>query len=181
MVDPIKQLTHDHRELNGLLVALHEALTRIERGASSLDDELHELQDGIEGFRDALLDHFAREQEGLFPFVVARLPPIRPRAEALVDEHDKIANLLTAIVRDLTTIDDVERTSGERPVGERTDDEPALDRRGALGKWQASLGRFEEMYAAHTRGELAFLDDVATSLTGDPAATEQLRALLDEI
>ena len=181
MVDPIEQLAHDHRELNGLLVALHEALARIELGSSSLDDELHEIQDGIEGFRDALLDHFAREQEGLFPFVVARVPSIRPRADVLIDEHDKLGTLLTAIARDLTTIDDVERTSGERPVGDRATEEPALDRRGALIKWQASLGDFEAMYSAHTRGELAFLDDVAKSLTGDPAATEQLRELLAEV
>lgn len=179
MVDPIRELVHDHRELNGLLVALHESLLRLDRGAS-VDDELHEIQDGIEAFREELFEHFAREQEGLFPFVVARLPALRERADGLVDEHDRVSKLLTAVVRDLRTIDDVERTSGERPVSEHHDD-PIADRRGALAVWEQSLRRFEELYAAHTKAELALLDEVAGALGTDASATEQLRALLDEI
>jgi hemerythrin-like domain-containing protein len=79
VVDPIQQLAHDHRDLNELLVAVHAALSRLERGQSKLTDELHEIHDGIEAFREALLDHFAREQEALLPFVTARLPAMASR------------------------------------------------------------------------------------------------------
>ncbi|HVJ88787.1 MAG TPA: hemerythrin domain-containing protein, partial [Labilithrix sp.] len=88
MADPILELAHDHRALNGLLVAVHEALTRVGSGTSTLDDELHEIRDGIEGFREALLEHFAREQEGLLPFVVDRLPDSRPAVDRLIADHD---------------------------------------------------------------------------------------------
>lgn len=167
MVDPIEELAHDHRELSGLLVALHEALSRVESGRSTLEDELHEIRDGAEAFREALLEHFAREQEGLLPFVVTRLPAARERVEALVVEHDRIAEMLTALVKEL---DDVER-----------DDDPPGSRRTRIGRWRGDLRRFEELYAAHTRSEIRFLDDVGASLSGDHEATDQLRALLDGV
>lgn len=156
MVDLIETLAHDHRELNGLLVAVHEALARVERGQSSLDDELHEIRDGIEGFREALLEHSAHEQEGILPFVVARLPELRETADALIAEHDRIAEALTSVVKGLTDAS-----------GDPTD-------------WRRGLSRFEEIYAAHAKSEAAFLQRVAALLEGDPEATEQLRALLAE-
>jgi hypothetical protein len=81
------------------LIAVHEALSRVERGQSKLDDELHEIRDGIEAFREALLEHFAREQEDLLPFVVTRLPPVRARVDQLITEHDRIAEALTTLVK----------------------------------------------------------------------------------
>lgn len=154
-VDPIDDLLHDHRELSELLIAVHDALSRIDGGRSKLDDELHEIIDGVESLRDALLDHFAREQEGLFPFLVARLPSERERTERLILEHDRIAEALTQLVHDLG------RVSAE-----------------SLPAWRAALQRFEELYASHTRSEVAFLTEVAASLSNDRAAAEQLRALL---
>lgn len=158
MTDPLEELAHDHRELSGLLIAVRDALSRVERGQSKLDDELHEIRDGIEVFREALLEHFAREQEGLLPFVVGRIPVTRERADQLIVEHDRIAEMLTTLLRDLGKID----SSGE------------------LSPFRASLARFEELYASHSRAELGFLEEVAAALADDPAAREQLRALLDE-
>ncbi len=157
MADPIKELAHDHRELSGLLIAVRDALSRVERGQSKLDDELHEIRDGIEGFREVLLEHFAREQEGLLPFVVARVPDVRERADQLVTEHDRIAEALTTLLRDLGRFDN-----------------------GELSPFRASLARFEELYASHSRAELDFLEEVAATLANDGAAMEQLRSLLDE-
>lgn len=165
MTDPIEELVHDHRGLNDLLVAVHEALARVERGESSLADELHEVRDGVEAFREALLEHFAREQEGLLPFVVTRLPDVRSRSDAIVVEHDRIAADLTALVQGLTRL--------ERAVAE-----PA-HAGAALAAWRDALTRFEALYAAHTRSEATFLHDVAEALAKDPSATEQLRVLLD--
>lgn len=154
---PIDELLHDHRELSGLLLAVHDALARIKGGRSKLEDELHELSDGMEALREALLDHFAREQEGLLPFVVARLPSTRERAEQLIVEHDRLAEALTRLVHGL------ERASAE-----------------SLPAWCAALERFEALYASHTRSEAAFLMEVAATLSTDHAATAQLRVLLQE-
>ncbi|MBX3218380.1 MAG: hemerythrin domain-containing protein [Labilithrix sp.] len=158
MVHPLQELAHDHRELSSLLLAVREALARIERGQSTLDDERHEIGDGVEVFREALLEHFAREQEGLLPFVVTRLPAVRARVDQLIAEHDRIAEALTALVRDLG----------------------ALDAGGEVVALRGSLARFEELYASHSKAELGFLTEVAETLADDAEATEQLRTLLDE-
>jgi len=157
---PLRELAHDHRDLNELLVAVNEALSRVDKKASRLVDELHEIRDGIEAFRDALLEHFAREQEGLFPFVVRRLPSFEERARGLVVEHDRVAEHLTELAR---RIGRIEETGAED----------------AMRDWRVSLGRLEELYAAHARSELAFLEEVAGALAGDSGAADQLRDLLE--
>lgn len=158
MADPINELAHDHRELSNLLLAVRDALSRVERGESKLEDELHEIRDGIEVFREALLEHFAREQESLLPFVAVRLPAVSDRVDQLITEHDRIAETVTALLKDL----------------------PKVDSTRDLSSFRASLTSFEELYASHSKAELRFLENVATALTNDPLATEQLRELLDE-
>lgn len=158
MADPLKELAHDHRELSGVLVAVRDALFRASRGPSKLDDELHEIRDGIEVLREALLDHFAREQEALLPFVAAQLPAERARTDRFVDEHDHIAEVLEALVQELGRI--------------ATSD--------GLARFSASFARFEQLYAAHSKAELAFLSEVEAALASDASAMDQLRALLDE-
>jgi hemerythrin-like domain-containing protein len=169
VVDPIEELVHDHRELNELLVAVHEALARVERGQSSLADELHEVRDGIEAFREALLEHFAREQEGLLPFLVGRLPDVRARTDALVVEHDRIATDLTTLVKGVSRLEGAAAEAAHAGVG------------AIVSAWRDDLTRFEALYAAHAKSEAAFLHDVAETLAKDPSATEQLRVLLDGI
>jgi hemerythrin-like domain-containing protein len=155
---PTETLAHDHRELNELILAVRAALGRVERGDSRLEDELHELRDGIEAFREALLEHFAREQEGLLPFVLTRLPAEAARVDELIAEHDRIADLLTRLVKDLD----------------------ALDSSGSIGPFRAAFEGFEGLYAAHSKKELAFLAEVAGLLAADEAGTTTLRALLEE-
>jgi hemerythrin-like domain-containing protein len=158
VIDPMKVLAHDHRELNELLIAVHAAFDRIERGQSKIEDELHEIRDGIEAFHEALLEHFAREQEGLLPFVVSRLPEVKEASDGIIDEHDRIAAALTRVVHDLAQ----------------------AEAKGAFVDWRANLGRFEELYSAHTKSELAFLERVALALASDPEATNELTRLLDD-
>lgn len=154
LATPLQELAHDHRELSGLLVAVHEALARIESGASKLEDEVHEMTDGLEAFREELLEHFAREQEGAFPWVAERLPAERARVDSLVAEHDRIAESINVVVKDLHTFD--------------------------LVTWTQALARFDALYAEHSKSELAFYRDVTTALEGDAAATQKLRDLLAE-
>jgi hemerythrin-like domain-containing protein len=156
---PLRELAHDHRDLNELLVAVNEALARVDRSASRIEDELHEIRDGIEAFRDALLEHFGREQEGLLPFVVSRLPAFEQRADGLIVEHDRIATEIERVAREIARIDETSAAP-------------------AIASWRTSLARLEELYVAHARAELAFLEDVATAFAGDAGATDQLRDLL---
>ncbi len=151
---PLQELAHDHREMSGLLVAVHEALARIERGTSKLEDELHEMTDGFEAFREELLDHFAREQEGAFPWVATRLPQETARIDELIAQHDRIADALTVLVKDLHTFE--------------------------LATWSDTLARFDALYAEHAKSELVFFREVTAALASDAGATEQLRDLLAE-
>jgi hypothetical protein len=157
--NPILKLTHDHRDLTTLLVAVNEAVGRVDKGESKIEDELHELCDGIEAFREALLDHFAREQEGLLPFVATRVPSMQDRSEQVIADHDPLMAGLTALGKDLAHAEES----------------------GSLADWRRGLMRFEELYGLHTRVELAFLQDLAGALASDHAALEELRSLLDLI
>lgn len=158
LVTPLQELAHDHRELNDLLIAVHEAIARIEKGASKLEDELHEMTDGLEAFREELLEHFAREQEGAFPFLATRLPKARTRVDELIAQHDRIAESLDAVIQDLGKPGHTTSTSS----------------------WSQALARFESLYAEHSKSELAFFNDITAALEGDPDATKQLRDLLAE-
>lgn len=158
VTDPLHMLAHDHRELNGLLVAVHEALARIDRGQSRLEDESHEIRDGIEVFREALLEHFGHEQEEILPFVLSKLPDARDKIDLLIAEHDRIAEVMTALVKLLG--------AGDTEI--------------ALPQLRSDLSRFDALYASHAKAELAFFAEVTRALATDKAATEQLRALLDE-
>lgn len=156
--DPIQELAHDHRELSGLLIAVHDALARVDRGKAKLEDELDEIRDGVESFRDALLVHFAREQEALLPFVTRHVPAVQERAEAIiVGEHDRISAALIELAKQTSRLD-----------------------ASTLASWRETLSRFEALYSAHTQSELAFLTDVDRALENDPLATQQLRKLLAE-
>jgi hemerythrin-like domain-containing protein len=158
---PLRELAHDHRDLNELIVAVNEALARLDRKTSRIEDELHEIRDGIEAFRDALLEHFAREQEGLLPFVVGRLPAFEQRSLGLIAEHDRIAAALSEVARDIARIEESSADEAE------------------LATWRGALSRLEDLYVVHARTELAFLEDVGAALAGDSGATDQLRDLLE--
>jgi hemerythrin-like domain-containing protein len=155
--DPIRELSHDHRELTSLLLAVHAAIARIEKHESKLEDELHEIRDGIEGFREALLVHFAREQEGLLPFVAKEVPAMTSQSERIMADHERLAEVLTRVVESLGTAESAD----------------------ALDSWSGHLSRFEELYSAHSRIELAFLQEIARSLADAPQALATLRELLD--
>ena len=157
MDDPLRELSHDHRELTSLLLAVHAAISRIKKRESRLEDELHEIRDGIEAFREALLVHFAREQEGLLPFVAKEVPSMTAQSERLMADHEDLAALLTRVVESLG----------------------AAETAATLESWSGDLARFEELYSAHSRIELAFLQDVARSLADVPQSLETLRELLD--
>ena len=153
---PLPELAHDHRELNELLVAVHEAIARIELGSSKLEDELHEMTDGLEAFREELLEHFAREQEGAFPWLGARMPHERGRIDQLIAQHDRIAESLNAVIKDLAKPGQTPDTSA----------------------WRRALDRFESLYADHSKSEHAFFNDITAALEGDARATKELRDLL---
>src|ERR1041385_9413660 len=78
MTDPIQELVHDHADINRRVLALGAAIRSLDRNdgngmALALAGRLNEL-------RDLVFLHFAREEEGLFPFVAEAVPEEGRRA-----------------------------------------------------------------------------------------------------
>jgi hemerythrin-like domain-containing protein len=153
--DPIAELSHDHGHLSALVLAVGQGLSRAARGEA---DGLDEVDDAVEALRDALLAHFAREEEGFFPFVESNVPALHARVHTLRVDHDAVCKLLDELYGAVR--------------------QAMRDSAGQAG-CTVAFGRFEELYVTHAQAELAFLNAVGESLDG--GQREQLRAILADI
>jgi iron-sulfur cluster repair protein YtfE (RIC family) len=156
--DPLAKLSHDHGHLSGLVLAVGGGLARIERAELSFEDGIDALDDVVESLREELLAHFAREEEGFFPFVESHLPDLRPRVETLRADHDAVCERVAELCRAVRQ--GIHDGVGLRPC-------------------RSAFERFEELYARHAQLELTFLNDVDATIDGDDR--EQLRILLAAI
>ncbi|TMQ13008.1 MAG: hemerythrin domain-containing protein [Deltaproteobacteria bacterium] len=88
MTDPVQELVHDHADINRRVLALGAAIRALDRNdghgmAVALAGQLDEL-------RDLVFLHFAREEEGLFPFVAEAVPELADQVHAMALAHDAI-------------------------------------------------------------------------------------------
>jgi uncharacterized protein YyaL (SSP411 family) len=80
--DALADLVHDHADLNRQVLELGTLIASDEPAIASkarLDD-----------LREHLFAHFAREEEGLFPFVADHFPDLADRVNAMASAHDAI-------------------------------------------------------------------------------------------
>lgn len=151
--DPLHELSHDHRHLSELALEVRALF-----GDGPLGDgERAELADAVARLHDELLVHFAREEEGLFPFVLERLAELGPRVETLRAGHDSVCGAISRL---------------HHAIGHG-----AAASAGAEAGWRETFSRFESLYSAHAREEIAVLRDVAARL--DAAARVELDAILE--
>jgi hypothetical protein len=78
--------------------------------------------------------------------------------DELSAQHDRIAESLNAVIKDLAKPGSIPDTA----------------------TWRQALGRFEALYAEHSKSEVAFFHDITTALESDAEATKKLRDLLAE-
>ncbi len=94
MDDPVLDLTHDHGEINRLVLNVASGL-RFAGAATTVPEEvvvaLGELQ-------DLLFTHFAREEEALFPFIAEAIPELAAEIDALLFAHDSLCGLVARLV-----------------------------------------------------------------------------------
>lgn len=88
MTDPVEELVHDHADINRRVLALGAAIRALDRNdgdgmALALVTQLDEL-------RELAFLHFAREEEGLFPFVTETVPELADQVHAMALAHDAI-------------------------------------------------------------------------------------------
>jgi hypothetical protein len=149
MTDPVQDLVHDHADINRRVLALGSAIRTLDRNdghgmALALAGRLNEL-------RDLVFLHFAREEEGLFPFVAEAVPELADQVHAMALAHDAICGglarmyHLAATNADLTVIGTV-------------------------------FARFEAAYGSHAEAEAELLHQLSRRL--DPAQREQLADLV---
>jgi iron-sulfur cluster repair protein YtfE (RIC family) len=85
--DPVHLLVHDHAELNLKVIKLGAALAQLGRDPGATAGP---LADAIGDLREQLFLHFAREEEGLFPFASEVAPDLAEPIEAMAVAHDQI-------------------------------------------------------------------------------------------
>lgn len=154
--DPLRDLSHDHGQLGGLVLGVRSALLGIDREELPFEDGAEDVAVAVETLRHALLSHFAREEEGFFPFVETHLPTLKARVEKLRTEHDAVCK----------GVEELSRVVHQGPEG------------AGYAACLSTFERFEGIYATHAQSELALLTDVGASLDGD--ARDRLRAILAE-
>jgi iron-sulfur cluster repair protein YtfE (RIC family) len=154
--DPVRQFEHAHASLTRLALEVREIVHAEpgERGASTRARRTRRAR--LEALRDALLEHFANEEEGLFPFVRQHVPALSAGVDALQRSHDVICG---ALVR-LTHLLDQDGRGDEA-------------QRRAI---HALYERFEQAYTAHSHDEARLFEELGRTL-GD-AHRRELAAIL---
>ena len=144
MSDPIAKLTHDHGEINRRVIALGVQMQK----QPDVDALLVPLRD----LREQLFLHFAREEEGLFPFVTEHVAGLAERIHEMEVAHDTICGALARMVYLAQTMS-------------------------SLAMLAPLFERFETAYATHAQMEGELLGELATALDADQRA--RLAALVD--
>ena len=142
--DPIGELEHDHAHLTRLVFDLRDIAERVQRPEAPTEDAMVELASCLEALRDDLFLHFAREEEGLFPYAQERFPELRGDIARIEAAHDGICGSLGRMGHLVG--------GGAARFPER------------LPGFLALLARFEAAYAAHSQDESALLKALAGRL-----------------
>ena len=149
MTDPIDQLTHDHGDLNRRVLAIGTQVRSLQRVTSSTTES---LVTPLRELREMLFLHFAREEEGLFPFVTEHLVELSAQIHEMEVAHDTICGALARMVH-LAQTDST------------------------LALVAQLFDRFENAYADHAQMEAELLDSLSTRLDDDQRT--RLAALVD--
>ncbi len=155
MIDPMEQFEHDHGELTTLVLAVKTALDDAQRGTILAEGLRSMLVSRVDDLRDDLVAHFAREEEGLFPFVVERLPDLQGVVEHVRIGHDTICGTLVRLSLAATMV----------------------SKRAEVALLTALFERFEVAYVAHSKEERDLLRTVRARL--DEGQRRQLSALVE--
>lgn len=132
--DPVLELLHDHDDLNQLVRDVGDLV----RGGNP-DDATPALVAQLKELREHLFLHFAREEEGVFPYVGAGFPELGDDIASMVNAHDTVCGAVARMVHAAQT-----RDHGLLPV---------------------LFDRFETSYTLHARAERALLQRIAERLS----------------
>jgi iron-sulfur cluster repair protein YtfE (RIC family) len=149
MTDPIQDLAHDHSDINRRVLALGSAVRALGRDHS--DGMALALVTRLDELRELLFLHFAREEEGLFPFVSDTVADLAEQIHAMALAHDAICGGLALMCH-------LAATNAE------------------IALITTLFSRFEIAYASHHEMEAQLLHTLGSRL--DRAQRDQLAALV---
>lgn len=132
--DPIDALVHDHADINRRVLEIGKLLAGQGDADQHVDARLVEL-------REELFHHFAREEEGLFPFVTERFPDLASSVEAMETAHDAICGVVARMCHIVASAN--------------------------VATMRSLFERFEVTYAQHAKIEAALLGRLAGRLDAD--------------
>jgi hypothetical protein len=182
MGDPVHELVHDHTDLNRRVLEIGAMLASggppdgaPANGAppASTGSSRARLVVVLRELREVLFLHFAREEEGLFPFVAERLPELAERVTQMAIAHDSICGALARMVH-VATAGTPAITAAAAEVGEEVAASP-----GELSVLRALFERFQGAYADHARFEAELLRVLDDRL--DASQREQLAELVRDL
>jgi iron-sulfur cluster repair protein YtfE (RIC family) len=146
--DPIGELAHDHADLNRQVLELGAIIV------GPIAPIEHALVERLTELREQLFLHFAREEEGLFPFVAEHIPELADQVNTMAMTHDTICGVVARMCYMATVSAE---PSALRPFFER----------------------FEQAYASHAKVEAELLRGLEGRLDG--AQRAQLAALVRDL
>lgn len=146
-IDLIAQLEHDHHHLDRMVEAVDEAMQAALRGERSPDEIQGEILEFLSVAEDEIYEHFDREEQGLFPFVLETMPESTERIRSLESAHDRMCGALSRMNR-LASQD--ASTFGEE-----------------FDAFVAIFARFEANYSKHSSNEWALLRELAERVDND--------------
>ena len=143
MTDPVQDLAHDHADINRRVIALAATIRTL--GRDDCNGMTLALVHRFSELRELLFLHFAREEEGVFPFVSEAVPELGPQVAAMALAHDTICGSLARMCH-------LAAANGELPA------------------IAAVFARFEAAYASHAEVEAAFLQQLGGRLDREQRA-----------
>jgi iron-sulfur cluster repair protein YtfE (RIC family) len=141
--DPLLVLEHDHVHLSRLVAELRQMTAELER-ADPRPELSDELAATLAALRDDLFEHFGREEEALFPYLVEAVPDLGPAVARLEGAHDRICGGISRL-HALASLGDA-----------------AL--RQHRGRVAQLFARFDAEYVEHARQESEFLRGLGARL-----------------
>jgi iron-sulfur cluster repair protein YtfE (RIC family) len=148
---------HDHVHLSRQIAALHAEVTSLRAAGAPMEPMADDLVQALVALSEELFDHFAREEEGLFPLVLQHAPDLAGSVASLVEGHDRICGAASRLL----ALRDRAPTAG------------TLDLAAAL------FQRLVEVYAEHSGREIELLAALAPRL--DASARAEIAALVAEM
>src|SRR4051812_33990570 len=97
MTDPIVEFEHTHGRLSELVLELTRTVAAARPGRTPTETEWRSFSHRLDELREQLLLYFAREEEGLLPYLREHMPMLRARADQLVAAHDTICGTLVRL------------------------------------------------------------------------------------